>query len=205
MENQNRRYQRYFQGFSRLYQQKKVRFYTEIIATLGTIIFFLIFAIKPTVITITHLLKEIDDKKSVEAKLEQKIQALMTAQKTYVNLEASFPLLDEALPSTPQLSLYLNQLEALARQDNIQLNSLQTNQLVLKDTPQPNQDYFAITFTLNGSYANLKAFLNDFYHLRRLSELTGFAFKTDRQTPDTLNLALTAKVYIFNQTTNAAH
>ncbi|MFH1841151.1 MAG: type 4a pilus biogenesis protein PilO [Candidatus Shapirobacteria bacterium] len=199
MNDSNRRYQRYFQEIGQLYQQKKVRFYTQIIATLGAIIFFLAFAIKPTVVTITQLLKEIADKKEVEIKLDQKIQALMAAQKTYTGLEAYLPLLDQALPAEARLSPYLNQLESLARQNNVQLTALQTGQLVLKDTPQPRQDHFVLTFTLNSPYANLKTFLNDFSRLRRLAEITGFSVKTDSKTPDNLNLTLTAKIYIFDQ------
>jgi Tfp pilus assembly protein PilO len=199
MNPTSHRYQRYFQNLGQLYQQKKVRSYTEIVATLGAIIFFLIFAIKPTLTTITRLLKEIDDKRSVEVKLDQKIKALMEAQKIYVNLESSLPLMAEALPNQPQLSLYLKQLEALAQKDNVELLTLQTAQLVLKDTPPPDQNHFAPTFTLNGTYGNLQNFLNDLHRLRRLTELTSFAFKTDPQTPDSLNLTLTAKVYIFAQ------
>jgi Tfp pilus assembly protein PilO len=200
MINSSRRYQRYFQNLGQLYQQKKIRFYTEIIATLGTIIFFLLFAIKPTIITITHLLKEIDDKKLVEAGLDQKIKTLMEAQKIYVNLETSLPLLNEALPSEPRLSLYLQQLETLAQKNELQLTALQTCRLVLKDTPQPNQDYFSLIFTLKGSYLQLRTFLDELYRLRRLTEITTFAFKSDRQNPEAVNLTLMAKVYIFEPT-----
>jgi Tfp pilus assembly protein PilO len=190
---------RYLQGFNSLYQQKRVRFYAQIIATLATTIFFLIFAIKPTVTTITQLIKEIDDKKIVAARLEQKIQALITAQKTYISLETFLPLINEALPSDPQLASYLRQLEALSRQTSLLLTTLQTNRLVLKDQPSTNQDHFTLTLTLKGSYSNLHLFLSDLYRLRRLLEITNFNFKTDSQAPDSLNLTLTTKVYIFDQ------
>ena len=114
-------------------------------------------------------------------------------------METFLPLINEALPSDPQLASYLRQLEALSRQTSLLLTTLQTNRLVLKDQPSTNQDHFTLTLTLKGSYSNLHLFLSDLYRLRRLLEITNFNFKTDSQAPDSLNLTLTTKVYIFDQ------
>ena len=68
----HQRYQRYFVDLSRFYQKKQTRVYTGLVLTILTTIFFLIFAIRPTLITIAGLIKKIEDQKIIVEKLDKK-------------------------------------------------------------------------------------------------------------------------------------
>jgi len=172
------RYRRYFFNVGNLYKKKKVRVYTEIVLSLSTITFFIIFAIRPTLVTIAGLVKTTKDQRLVNQKLEEKVQILGPAQQKYLLLEPELELVDQALPKTPQFSLLIKQLEALSQASNVNLQSVQFKQVVLK-TQNTSSKHEVIDFDLlaQGNYQDLKGFLEKLYLLRRVVALKGFSFK----------------------------
>ena len=84
------RYRRYFTDLGRFHQTKKTRVYTGIILSLLTVTFFIIFAIKPTLTTITQLVKQTKDQKLVVGELEKKIASLSQAQNEYLAVESDY-------------------------------------------------------------------------------------------------------------------
>ncbi len=192
------RYRRYFLNITRLYGQKKVRVYTEIVFSLLTISFFLFFAIKPTFVTITGLIKTIKDQKLVAQKLKEKINALNLAQNQYVLAQPNLYLIDEALPESPQVSFLIKQLEALARHSQVKLVGIQFNQVDLKDDSRNAEEPIKFSLIASGNYQNLKDFLKNIIVLRRIVLIEAFSFRTSKnETEETggLNLSLNAKAY----------
>ena len=55
------------------YQKPIAQVSTELFFTIGATIFFAAFAIRPTILTMTDLVKEIQDKREAEEKLNQKV------------------------------------------------------------------------------------------------------------------------------------
>ena len=113
------RYRRYFNDLSKFYQHKKARAYTGIIFSLLTVIFFIFFAIRPTLKTITQIIRQLADQKTVSHELERKINNLSEAQKSYLIIEPELALVEEALPQKAEVTLLTKQIEALARQSGI--------------------------------------------------------------------------------------
>lgn len=175
-----RRYHRYFTDLSRFYQKKQVRVYTEIVLTLLTIIFFLVFAIRPTLITVAGLIKEIKEKRVIAEKLDQKINDLSLAQKEYQRIQKDLYLLDEALPLDSRLTVLVRQLEALARKDGAEILSLQFEKTKLKSEnavkPAQADEAYAINFSIGvtGDYFQLKSFLYSLAQLRRITLTDSF-------------------------------
>ena len=219
-QTQYRRYQRYFVNLGQFYHQKKARVYTGIVASILAAAFFLFFAIKPTLVTISGLIKEIQDKKMVAEKLESKIRALGPAQKQYTLIKADLYLVDQALPFHPQVSLLVKQLEALGRQTGVILETIQFSQVTLKGstpsksktTPTPekpsaktasSEEKSGVVFDLvaSGNYQNLKSFLYSLSSLRRVILIEAFAFKADSEnkeaTNEVLNLTVKAGAYFL--------
>lgn len=194
------RYHRYLTNIGRLYRQKKVRVYTEIVLSIFAVAFFLFFAIKPAAVTITGLVKKINDQKLVLEKLEKKVQALTQAQKNYLAVQANLYLIEQALPTKPEISYFIKELEILTRQANINLNATQFEQVTLKEkaTPQKNPKEIGFTLTASADYQKLKNFLQILGSLRRTVLVNAFGFSISKEKEGelkSLDLNLKANVY----------
>ena len=185
-----RRHRHYFVDLSRFYQKKQVRVYTGLVFSLITIVFFLIFAIRPTLVTITGLIKEIKDKKEVTEKLENKISQLTSAQAEYQQIQKELYLVDEALPVNANFPLLALQLEALARKDALKIGSLQYEKIALrteglkaaniKDKGDLHKIIPGVGFNLSvsGDYSQLKTFIGNLLSLRRSILLDDYSIQS---------------------------
>jgi Tfp pilus assembly protein PilO len=209
------RYQRYFTNINFLYRKKKVRVYTGVILSLLTIAFFAFFAIRPTLITIASLVREIKDKQIITQKLQEKINALAQAQEEQTAVSSELPLIEEALPQQPNLSFFIRQLETLSVQSGVSLRTIQFNRVNLKrraasksepNSPETKKEAGVerpqITFTLSasGDYQNLKSFLQNLENLRRLIVVSSFSFKYGGDEEEqVLILDVTGQTYYLRQ------
>jgi len=191
------RYRHYFLNIRRFYQQRRVRVYTEIVLTLLTTSFFLFFAVKPTLVTIAALIKEIKDKRMVAQKLGEKINSLSTAQNEYFAIEKDLYLIDQALPKDSQISLLVRQLEFLAFAHGVSLERVQYSTLKLKGKPEK-EGFQEIEFkmALTGGYRNLKNFLGSLNNFRRIIYVEGFNFKKGKS-EEILTLNISGKTFFL--------
>ena len=193
------RYRRYFGDIRHFYEKKKVRIYGEIILSILAITFFLFFAIKPTAVTITKLVKEIDDNQLVSQQLEEKINDLSQAQRVYFEIEPDLHLIEEALPLDSNLSTLVRELEVLAVKTGVQLQAVQFGQVELKDNSAglgtPEEIGFSVV--INGPYQNLKTFLKSLSSLRRVVLLDSFSFRQGKGKDDQGELGLSLNALAF--------
>jgi len=188
-----RQYHRFYTNVTRLYQQKKIRAYTELVLSVLTISFFLFFAIKPTAVTISGLVKEIEDQRLVAEKLQQKINDLGTARKEYLTIKTDLPLVDQALPPESQTILLARQLEALTRRTAVTINGLSFGQAAIKQVKtEPELQTIDFNLTVTGEYQNLKSFLQSLESLTRMTSMDGFGFQ---KKSEDLILHLTGQAY----------
>lgn len=196
------RYRRYFLDIGQFYKKKKVRVYTEIVLSLLTVSFFLVFAIKPTLTTIAGLVKTIEDQKLVSKTLAEKINALGLAQTEYNLVTNDIYLIDEALPKDSQISLLVKQLEVLARRSEITIETIRFDQVYLKGISSSTKETVPsvnFSFAASGEYQNLKLFLKSLSSLRRIIQVESFAFKTGKAESLLLTLSLNGKAYFMEQ------
>lgn len=194
------RYRRYFLDIGQFYKKKKVRVYTEIVLSLLTVSFFLVFAIKPTLTTIAGLMKTIEDQKLVSKTLAEKINALGLAQTEYNLLTNDIYLINEALPKDSQISLLVKQLEVLARRSGITIETIKFDQVYLKGISSSTKETVPsvnFSFAASGEYQNLKLFLKSLSSLRRIIQVESFAFKTGKAESLLLTLSLNGKAYFM--------
>lgn len=196
-----RRYQRYFVDLRALYQRKDVVIYTGLTLSLFAVAFFGLFALRPTLVTIASLTKEIRSKRETEQKLQTKINDLRQAQINYAQVASSVYLVNQALPTNSSLPEIIYQIEGLAQKNNLTLNSL-TFMPVDIINKNPKQKSVSKTFspaseigfdlTIKGNYENIKAFLDSLEKLRRIIIVDSFRLnqtKVEEETTMNLNLA----------------
>lgn len=192
------RYQRYFTDLSKFYQKKKVKTYTGIILSLITVIFFLFFAIRPTLTTIAQLIRETKDQKNVATEMEKKINNLSEAQVNYLSIEPELLLVEQALPKKPEVALLTKEIEALAKQTGVGITSLRFSEVDLTtDGKQQEKQEIKISLNVLGDYPNLKIFLGNLMSLRRVILIEAFSFQTGKGESNILSLNLAAKAWFL--------
>lgn len=196
-------YRRFKVDLSAFYQNKKVRTYASVVLTIGTVAFFLLFAIRPTIITIAKLTREIKDNKTVIDGLDRKIESLNSAQIEYQRIKNQLSLIDEALPLEPDLGLLVRQLEALARKDSVSLVSLQFSPSILVEAaPEKNggvtnldgkTSELGFSLSATGDYDRLTSFAKKLTELRRIVKIEAYALDKDKS--EKMTLVLKAQAY----------
>lgn len=178
-----RRYNRYFVDLRNLYQRKEIVVYTGLTLSLFALAFFGIFALRPTFITIAGLVKEIQDKKIVEQKLQTKINNLRQAQGNYAQVAGSVSIVNQALPPNPSLSELIYQIEVLAQKSNLTINSINFSPVDLQGKSKTQKASTKLTgvsdirfdLSVKGDFEGLKNFLESLGKSRRLVMIDSFA------------------------------
>jgi hypothetical protein len=173
------RYKEFFLNISALYKQRAdLRAFLEIILSLSTITVFLLFALKPTALTIINLLQEINEKRQTVASLTQKLNNLQIANTLLTQNQSVIPDIHIAVPDNPNPDTLSKQVEGLAAKDSTNILGITVNQVTLigsgatpktlsglKSLPK-NAKEMPFSVSVSGNYANLISFIKDFSNLR---------------------------------------
>lgn len=183
------RYKRFFLTFFARYQDRQdLRMFLEILLSLVTISLFSLFALRPTLITIAELIKEIESKKETVAQMDAKIENLSSAQTTYDQEINKIRLLETSIPNNPDPDKFIRQIEGLASKDSVQILSMSTSEttLVGKDSTETEQSQDGIILGASGNitfstrvaadYPNLFNFLSDLDEIRRPVDIDSLSF-----------------------------
>ncbi len=100
-----------FKSSQKLVDSKKRQTYMELILTFVTILFFGVFALKPTFSTIATLLGDITNLEEVNNKLKEKLDSLATAQQVLDKNREQLYFVQEALPDNPNLATFVAQVD----------------------------------------------------------------------------------------------
>lgn len=143
----------------------------ELLLSIGLVVILGVFAIQPTLITMTELNKEIEDKRTLDVQLENKIAALQSAQSVYASLENRLSVLDEAIPSQPQLINTLKIIELLATENEIVIESINVPQIPSETEPERTVELerqaLPITVSVAGEYVDIRSYVEDLRNSRR--------------------------------------
>lgn len=150
-------------------QEKKVQSFTTLTLTLITIAFFGLFAISPTLSTITDLQKQISDSEFVNESLQTKITNLTALQESYIQIKPDLPFVLNAIPQQPQLALFVSQVQAIGQLSNVQISQAQTLPVDIGDQPNPTKyTTFAFSLDVTGTHDGIFTFLNKLTSYNRL-------------------------------------
>jgi cell division protein FtsB len=172
------RYKEFFLNITALYKQKAdLRAFLEIVLSMTTVIVFLLFALKPTALTIISLLQEISEKRQTLAALTQKVSDLQTATTLLQKNQNYIPDIDNSVPDIPNPDVLSKQIEGLASLNSVTLLGISVNQVTLVGTtptrkisgltPLPGgANEMPFSLSVEGSYSSLLGFISSFENLR---------------------------------------
>ena len=198
------RYRELFKNLIRLYNTKpNIKAYLELILTISTVIVFALFAIKPTILTILDLNKEINSKEATVSKLKQKITNLQIANNLLQQEGQGLSFIDQAIPNTAEPDIFLNTVETLAQQNSVLLVGFSiTNIELLGKSKDKTLEKGMLPFSLSvsGNYSNLNNFLINLENLRRPFKVESFSFnKNSTENGQVLVLTIAGKLPYYEK------
>lgn len=142
----------------------------SVILTLIALCLFGLFAINPTLSTIAKLRKEIEDYEIINQKLGEKITALTNLQQSYSRLEDRIPTILASIPPTPDVPLFIGQVQSVAKNSNIHVSILQNSQVDLYNEDKASEKYYTYAFSLSGEggYEDIIKFIENITNMQRI-------------------------------------
>jgi len=126
------RYKELFLNVSDLYKKRAdLRAFLEIVLSIVAVIVFLLFALKPTALTIISLTQQIKEEKQTLSVLTKKASDLQKANTLLAQNSIYEDNINIAVSSTPIPDIFAKQIEGLAVKDGIDLMGLAINDVIL--------------------------------------------------------------------------
>lgn len=164
-----------FITLQRFYQKPVARVSLELFLSILAILFFALFAIRPTLLTMSDLIKEIEDKEKLDKQFSQKIAALSSVQPLYLQLQDQLLILDEVIPSQPQLIYSLKIIEKIASELYLVIANINVAEIP-KENPDQNSEISStaferidvpLTISVYGDYPSIRQFVESLKNYRR--------------------------------------
>lgn len=166
-------------------KEEKTQVYIMLILTFLALTFLGIFAINPTLTTITQLQRKLDDAKFADQSLKHKIDNLSSLNTQYESLADTWPVVDSVMPNEPKSVPLLGKIQALAKSSNVVLSDLQTNDVIIaKSGPKPKyqkEASFVFTATAQGTKENLYSFVKSIYLFDRIIAIESIIYTNDQK------------------------
>lgn len=192
------RYKSYFLNVAGRYRERAdIKVYLEILLSLATVTIFSIFALRPTLLTIAELIREIDTKSETITEIDAKIDDLNKAQRLKDQQQANIALLKIAIPQEPSPDIFARQVEVLTQKHQAPLSSFSLGKsLVLGEgAPKPstaggnengsqskiqsNELSFSVQTRVSiTEYAKAASLLGEIERLRRPVGISSFTFSS---------------------------
>ena len=195
----------------KVYKEKEMMWrYTEVSLTLFTIAFFVIFAIRPAVATISGLIGEIKDREGLTVKMRGKINAIIAAQEEYSLYQEKVAAVDSFLPTDYKVAQGTAQVIGSAEDSQVFVEGISFSELPIigksktksktkSQTPLANVGF---NFSASGGYFNLKEFIGRVLNARRWLEISGYQIGKSKERGESsggeqLKLAVDGKLYCW--------
>lgn len=176
--------------------KEKAIAYVYIILSLFTLAIFGIFAIGPTITTITELNKEHEENKRILDQLNQKVTNLSLLRSQYSQIQPDFPLIESAVPSTPNASKLTRQIELVSSTNSLAIEKIDIGLLEIFPASNVNTPIFAFSFSVsvNGSRENINNFVKEIVNVDRI---VGVDRLTINEESGSFNAVVAGKSYYY--------
>lgn len=164
----NSNYDRYYKNLVPYLRKENSQKYFYIILSISASIFFLIFAINPTLTTIVNLRKQISDAKFVEARLSEKINNISSLTIQYNEIENDLPILFDAIPNNPNAPELVGQIRTLGQEAEVEITSVEVLPLILTAKISTSSSTFNFEVTGSSTFDNTQSFINNLINMQRV-------------------------------------
>lgn len=167
------RYRQYYGNLRKIYERPILKVSFFVLLSFMTVTFFSLLAIRPTLTTIGLLVREIEDKREVDAALDKKIAALNLLQGTLGSLGEELVLIENVLPPDAAADRLMQTFEYLAGQHNVTLVAadIDPETVTIRQSSEAEVEVVAevpVSLTVGGEFIGVKAFLGALERLDRI-------------------------------------
>lgn len=167
--------------------------------------FFAVFALRPTLLTIISLRRQVSDFQKVDRELQDKIDALSRLSFTYRSLEPDLVIIETAVPTQTNLSTLVQNLAGVGDNFGVSLDGLTVTNLPLTSTAlpetgkrgriKPQLDAVKFTVVYTGPYEGLLDTLQGLNKLNRLIVIDKFSLTAEGVKKKTTTLQVEARAF----------
>ncbi len=173
-----------YQNIKLVYQRPEIRAPIEIILSVFASLFLILTAIRPTLVTVAGLRKNIEDQVLVETKLDTKMKKLLLANQQLSEYQDKLPLFERAVPEDYTYANLAKKIEILAIEEGVKIESLTFSSVIVSaDEEDKDSDIewvdgeskikgFNINFSVVASETSLVNFLKEIENLDRVLKIS---------------------------------
>lgn len=193
--SKNKNFEKYYKDFVPYLKKEESQKYFYIILSITASIFFLIFAIKPTLSTIANLKKQISDATYVEERLSTKVNNLSSLSQEYQLIQDDIPFILDAVPETPQAPTLVGQISILGEQNSAGITNIETFPVALTEKSTSKSAEFEFRVNGNSSFINIQSFLNDLVNMQRALSISSIQMERDAKNENQVDYVIKGSAY----------
>jgi len=167
-------------SIKRTLQIKKATDYSYTILFFLSFSFFTFFVIRPNIVTILSLQEEAGRLKILDTGYENVIRKIVDIQTFLETNRENLYLLDEALPSSPNLNKIVDDTQYAASGSALNLTAMTINKVDLKDVSNRTEEKTVIiNIEADGTFVETKNFISEVLNDRRLKNIRRIVLDQD--------------------------
>lgn len=176
---------------------EKMRSYLFFIFSVIVTIVLIVFAVRPTIVTITRINSEIRQKTRTNELLANKISALSDLDKEYTPNKEHFDNLELIFPADDNFSLFLANIEAVVTRNGFSLNSLSFSRYRGTDYNLNTRVLvpYTVSFSVSGRQRNIITLMRDLESLPMYPVIESISFSPPEEGQDTGSFSIHLRVY----------
>ncbi len=160
----------------------------------------IVFAISPTITTVTDINKEIKEKEGITQALELKIKALNELDNQYNENKETFKDISLIFPTSQNFSLFLANIDAIVTRNNFVLTSIGFSEYKQTTTDEDSLSIssltpFSVRLSVKGSRMNLISFLKDLESLPMYPVVESINYSSDIDEEGFTDFSVSLRVY----------
>jgi len=162
------------------FRNEKVKEYGFTITFFLIFSFFVIFAIRPNLSSVISLHEQITQLQGLDSQYEDSITKIINLQSVIEQNRDNFYLLDDGLPSAPQVNKVIDDINTNASASGLVIDKIIVEQVSLKeDTSKNKMKEFTVNLETSSDFENIKNFINILLAQRRLKAVENFTLERD--------------------------
>lgn len=157
-------------------ENRKVIKSIEIGATFILITFFLVFALRPTIITISTLKGDIESKKILKEELRNKINKVIIAQDLFSQVQERYQVVNSSLPDKPNYYESSAIIQQIGQKYGIPADSMAFNLDAGEVKEDSGIQAYNVSVGVNGPFTNALSFATEILKNRRTDYISALNF-----------------------------
>lgn len=200
--------------YSKYKDKQSTKMFLELILSISTLIIFALFALRPTILTIIELVKQIQAKEELITLMDSKIEDLSRAQSNYYTYQSGIQSLSQAIPTGAKPDDVIYQLQGVVLQNSAAPDgtSVQNVQILGQNKgfqpiiieSVPGTGNYSLVVDTTANYTSLEQTLADILRMRtpiliETLSLSKAPLSEDQEDTEILSLNISGKTVYFNK------